>query len=436
MTFAQTLEFLRARQGLSKKDSLAHVLACLERLGNPHKKIRAVHVTGTNGKGSVCALIAGALAESGFKTGLFTSPHLCRITERIKINGVEISDEDFTRHIASAAAHETEPLSFFELLTVACFLYFAERGVDAVVLEVGIGGRFDTTNVIENPLVCAITSVGLDHVQILGGTLERIAAEKGGIIKPSCDCVCGALELGPRRVLRDIAAAQHAQIRFVEEGEIFRANGYDWETGALTLSGPGGGLWPLGLIGSRQAQNAAVAFACIEVLSKRGLVCEPAAIRRAFSQVRWPARFQIIARANGGRVILDGAHNPQAARAFADTFAMSPFSVQKNVFILGVMADKDYKAVIDCLAPFLKAVICVAAPSPRALAPEKLAALVAARCPAARVSAENDFEQAFSKAALISDNIIITGSFYLAGATLSLLAREPAEKGRVSQYAS
>ncbi|MBI4052060.1 MAG: bifunctional folylpolyglutamate synthase/dihydrofolate synthase, partial [Elusimicrobia bacterium] len=207
MTYKEALEILEERQEEKWDLGLERVRACLARLGDPHRKVPAIHVAGTNGKGSVCALFDSVLRAAGYSVGLYTSPHLIGVTERIQVDGRSISELDFAEVLEDVLRVEREPLTYFELLTAAAFLYFWRQEVQVAVLEVGLGGRWDATNVIEKPLLSVITGVGLDHTDILGSTLGRIAEEKAGILKPDVVCVCGETKKEPLSVIENRAVS-------------------------------------------------------------------------------------------------------------------------------------------------------------------------------------------------------------------------------------
>ena len=419
MDFQQACATLLARQYLKKPASFSAVLTCLEKLGNPHRDMRMVHVAGTNGKGSVCALTAAVLSSSGVKTGLFTSPHLIDIRERIQIDGNLITEEQFARILSEVLEAEQEKMTFFELLTCAAFLHFQREGVGAAVIETGIGGRLDVTNIMENPALCIITSISFDHVEMLGDTLEAIAFEKAGIIKKGVPCLCGPLPPAAANVMEEKAASVHAPLTLLTKKDAFTPVETDWENGCAQISSPDGETYKLALLGEPQLINAALVSRAAKILNTRGFAISTTHIRQGFANVTWPGRFQVLRRENT-MWILDGGHNPEAARNFARIFSASPFALEDPVFILGVMADKDYRAILNELAPLLRRVLVTRPPSLRALDPMALADATAEAAPDADIQVEASLENAMC-AAQGAKAVVVAGSFYLAGAALSAL---------------
>jgi dihydrofolate synthase/folylpolyglutamate synthase len=431
MDFQQACEAVLARQHIKKSPSFSAILKCLERLGNPHRGLRAVHVAGTNGKGSVCALTAAALTASGAKTGMFTSPHLLDIRERIMVDGEMISRAEFAQAVANTLAAEPgvpEKLTFFEILTCAAFLHFKRRGVDAAVMETGIGGRLDVTNILENPALCIITSISLDHVQMLGDTVEKIAFEKAGIMKKGVPCVCGPLPSTAETVMAARAGECGAPLTLLRKSDAFAPVETDWEHGRSEIKSPQGKTYTLALLGETQSVNAAIVSQAVEILNTRGFAITDAHLRRAFATVNWPARFQVL-HSGGTTWILDGGHNEEAAAGFARAFSASPFSLKRPIFIIGVMADKDYRAILRELAPLLNRVIATKPASPRALDPMALADAVAEAAPDADIQVESSLENAIC-AAQEAGTAVIIGSFYLAGAAIPLLKSNAITAGK------
>ncbi len=418
MNYETAVQSLLERQRIKKKPSLDNVRAVLARLGNPHKALRCIHVTGTNGKGSVATLLAETLSLSGYRTALYTSPHLVDMRERMRVDGVSITREDFAEAVRAVAETEKEPLTFFEAMTCAAFLYFAGKGVDCAVVEVGIGGRLDTTNVIENPIVSIITSVALDHALLLGSDVESVAAEKSGIIKPGRPCVCGPLPEAARTIVSAAADSAGASLRYVERAEAFPVRSLDWDNGyqdIVTPYGPG----RLHLMGAHQSLNAAVVCAALKEVRKELSRVSDAAFLGAMEKVRVPGRFQTV-RTGSSLVILDGGHNPEAAQSLASTLSASPYSGEGLCVLLGVLQDKDYRSIVAALAPHLGKVIVTAPVSPRALDPMLLGDIVAEVSPMADIDVYSDPSVAL-KSALRFPRVLVTGSFYLVGEMLENL---------------
>ncbi|MEK7722170.1 MAG: Mur ligase family protein, partial [Elusimicrobiota bacterium] len=353
MTFEEAENILISRQDFVKKDGLGRACACLEKFGNPHHRLKTVHVTGTNGKGSACALFEAAARAAGLKTGLFISPHLVSVTERIRFCGENISEKDFAALFEEVFAAGPD-LSFFELLTCMAFLCFERRKTDLAVIEAGIGGRFDTTNVLSRPELSVITSIDYDHKKYLGSTLAEIAFQKAGIIKPGGICVAPILSPEARAEISKEAAEKTAQCHFF--AAIFEITGRDWEKNRLMLRHKRtGGVYPFGILGEAQVSNATLVWEGLEIMRGMGWPISRAHAAAGFASVRWPARFQCL-RLSAGRqaagapkkniLIVDGAHNEEAARAFAATWKISPFAGKPAVFVVGMLQDKERRGIL------------------------------------------------------------------------------------------
>lgn len=409
MTFAAALAVLEERQETKIVLGLDRVRAHLAALGDPHLAVPAFHVAGTNGKGSTCAMLASVLTASGRRTGLFISPHLLDVRERISVDGRMISEAEFARLMGRALrADRRKRLTYFELLTSIAFQHFAARRCDVMVLETGLGGRLDATNVVPAPLAAIVTSVDYDHEVYLGDSLAEIARQKTGIFKAGRPAVRPDLPVLRRAVLR-------GEPRVVREPwKTVRA---DWAKGRQTLRAPSGRTYELSLLGSRQGHNAALARAAVEA---SGLPVPEKAWAKGLSSVRWPGRFHAIGL---GRktLIVDGGHNPEAARALAATWKASPLSKKPARWIMGIMKDKDARGVLAPLAPFIKEAVLVRPPSPRALDPLELARFVRRAAPKAHVTIERDPKtaiEAWRKDKKAPRVAVCTGSLYLAGAAL------------------
>src|SRR5438552_164706 len=361
------------------KPGLDRTLALLSALGDPQRAFTAMHVGGTNGKGSTAAMLAAMLASQGYCVGLYTSPHLVDFSERIQINGHAIPSEwlaELTERVRVAAeAHLAEPPTFFEATTVVAFAYFAEMRVEHAVVEVGLGGRFDATNVIA-PLVSIITTIGLDHQEYLGNTLEAIAFEKAGIIKRGAPVVVGRMGEGPLSVIRAAAAERQAGCVVLDQDfhaagegpECFAYRGLRWRDEGLACPLPG----------RHQLDNAACALAALEMAAGRGVRVSERARRDGLRAVRWPGRLELAGRRPD--IWLDGAHNPHAAEALAEYLRTwwarrgeSPTG--RLILVVGMMQDKDRRRILAILTtvPGVSQLILTRAAHPRAAAPEALA---------------------------------------------------------------
>lgn len=424
MSYEEALKALEERQEQRIELGLERVREHLERLGRPDRAFRSLHVAGTNGKGSVCAILESVLRASGRRVGLYTSPHLREVRERIRVGGEDIPREAFARLLARAL--EADPgsrLTYFELLTSVAFQWFAESACDAAVLETGLGGRLDATNVVESPAACAIVSIGLDHQQWLGDTIEKIAEEKAGIAKAGRPLIVGALPPEARAVVERVG--REAGAKLIEAGPPQECVAVDWPGGRQRLRGPVGEAW-LSLLGSRQGENVALVRT---MLAAAELPVSPRAWQEGLAGVRWPARFEV--RSLGDlTLIFDGAHNEPAARALADTFARSPWAAKRVVWIIGMMKDKDAGAVLGVLAPHLKQVIALRGPGLRAMEAGALAEAVRRAAPAAKVLVAADAAAALHafRWETVANAAVVCGSFYVVGSVLEVLDHAALEK--------
>jgi dihydrofolate synthase/folylpolyglutamate synthase len=411
MTFDDALRWLEGRQETRWKLGLTRIEGLLQSLNNPQNNLKVIHVAGTNGKGSFCAQMASVLSACGLKTGLFTSPHLSGPRERIRIDGAMIPAADFGRILGQVQASETEQASYFEILTAAAFTYFVDQNVDVVVLEVGLGGRLDATNVVERPLLSVITSISVDHVKQLGDTLDSIAREKAGIIKKESPCLSGEDAPEALAVIRERAYEVSAPLSVVRPA--YDHVEIDWQAGAQTANFAGRGPVTVGMLGDPALKTAGLVLEAAEVLREAGYSLPAGSVRRGLREVDWPARFEPVA--VGGRVLIfDGAHNPAAMRSFVETWRQSPWASQDALFIFGVLKDKNYREMISLLGSIAKKVIVTCPDSARALpAAEAAQQFDSARC---EVQIVEDPKAAF---ALWQKSDVscgaVCGSFYLIG---------------------
>jgi dihydrofolate synthase/folylpolyglutamate synthase len=419
MTFRSALAKLDARSEGRIELGLDRVREHLSRLGDPQEKVPCFHVAGTNGKGATCAILAAVLRTAGYRTGLYVSPHLLNVKERISVDGAPISSARFARLLERAfAADPGSKLTYFELLTSVAFLHFAERRCDVVVLETGLGGRLDATNVVTSPLAALVTSIDFDHQEYLGGTLARIAAEKAGIFKRGRPALTAATAPAALRVLRRAAPNLETVAR------PWKTVAVDWDGGAQDLRSHAGRRYKLRLLGERQGRNAALAHAAV---AASGLVVDERAWKKGLAKVDWRGRFEVV-RLGKRRLIIDGAHNPEAARALAATWKATPWARVGARWILGLLRDKDATGVFAPLAPHLRDVVLVRPPSPRAADPLELSHSVRRAAPAARVTLERSVAAAISawrRDATAPDVAVCAGSLYLAGAALRAVRRNP-----------
>ncbi len=375
MTVEEALEYIHSVRWQSRRPGLERILRLLTALGDPQHDLRFVHVAGTNGKGSTCACIASILQAAGYRTGLYTSPFLYRFHERFRVNGEEISDAALcalVEEIRPAAEALPEAPTEFELITAMAMCHFRRQRCDIVVLEVGLGGALDPTNVIDCPDLAVITALGLDHTRELGGTLAEIAAAKAGILKPGGR----ALSLGGApeadEVIACTAARQGVRLTVLDRS-LLAVRALETDCTVMDFS-PYAAL-RLPLLGSYQPENAALAITAALLLRRDGWTISDGAIRRGIETVRWPGRFELLR--TEPPFVLDGAHNPQGVRAAAESLA-ARWPGRRFVYLLGILADKDAGEMLRPLAAQAAAFVTLTPPSPRALAAEELARMLTA----------------------------------------------------------
>jgi dihydrofolate synthase/folylpolyglutamate synthase len=408
--YAEALSRLQRVQRFGVRLGLERVSRVLEQLGHPERAYPTMHIAGTNGKGSTSAMLAACLRCAGYRTGLFTSPHLQRYTERIQIDGAEIPRGQIAELLTELLAIAPE-LTFFELATVAAARHFAARGVDCAVFETGLGGRLDATAVLQ-PEVAVLTSIDYDHVDVLGSTLGDIAAEKAGIIKPGTPTVAAP---GPPPVTEAIArrcAAVGAPLRWVRPGKELQTRGpreIDVQTGAWHLRG-----LELSLGGAHQHQNAALCVAALERLAAAKLPVDERAVRAGLVATRWPGRLEVLP----GGFLVDCAHNPAGTRALAA--ALPPGD---HCLIFGCLADRPAGELLEPLAPRCRRIVLTGVRSPRGADPRALrvAPVLAGR----RVDVTASLREALALVADEPPTKLICGSIYLVGEARALLLGEP-----------
>ncbi len=421
MTYQEALDKINSRLLFGMKPGLERITALLEALGNPHKKLRCVHVCGTNGKGTTCTLTASVLREAGYKTALNISPYVLDFRERFQIDGKMISQEELAREMdviwpqVERLDKEGCAISEFELVTAIAFHWFASQDCDIAVIEVGMGGAYDATNVIPTPEAAAIVSISLDHTAWLGDTVAKIAREKAGVIKEGGRVVLypeqqpevreivenACREKGARLVVPDMSA-----VRVLKED----IDGTDFRVGNLTLHTP--------FLGDHQVKNAAVALEVVEILRERGFAISDGALAEGFRKAFIPARMEILSRRP--LCLLDGGHNPGCALALRE--ALERFVPGRKAAIVGMMADKDSAAALETVGPLFSKIIAVRPENPRALEADKLAETAARFCPEAIAakSCRDALELAMEDLGP-EDALVVCGSFYLAGEIRDML---------------
>ena len=413
MTPGEAVDYIEHYGWSTTRLGLSRTRELLRRLGDPQKQLKFVHVTGSNGKGSTCAMLDAILRAAGYRTGLYTSPYIQNFCERIQIDGENISGADLAaateRVRAEAEAMEDHP-SQFELVTAVAMLYFAEQRCDIVVLEVGMGGALDSTNVIDCPEAAVITNVGLEHTEYLGDTLEKIAATKAGIIKTGCRAVCydGAEEV--TAVVRRDCAEKDVPLRFADFAKVTPLS-QDLDGQRFLWDGM---EYRLALLGEYQLHNAATALETVAALREGGWSIPEAAVREGLARVKWPARLEVMRREP--LFLIDGGHNPQCAEALAKSLsALLPG--KKVVFLLGVLADKDYPRMLELLTPLAREFVCLTPLSDRALSADELAAYLSGRGAGARAFADIPSGLRAALDAAGKDGAVVAfGSLYLVGA--------------------
>jgi len=420
MNYQQSLAYLHQLCKFGINLGLERIKMLLDLLGNPHNQIKTIHVAGTNGKGSTSALIAGVLQKAGLKVGVYTSPHLHSYSERIRINGKNIEDQDFA--LAMARVKEVVPQVLqvtgenpteFEILTALALSYFAEKKVDLAIMEVGMGGRLDSTNVI-TPLVSVITSISKDHSNYLGPTLEDVAQEKAGIIKAKVPVISALQERNVEEILLKKAKEMACPSYFIKDYQVeqksFSSQGQVFQL--ITDKNQYSNL-EISLLGDHQMENATVAVKVIELLQSLGYQISSNHIREGLKAVQWPGRLEYHRLQK--QFLFDGAHNPEGAEVLAKALPKF-FSYNKLIYVLGVLEDKDKKDIIKHLGPLGGMFIITRPPNERAGDWESLMELL--RPYDKEIVIEEDYKKALDFAfstAGEDDLICITGSLYLLG---------------------
>jgi dihydrofolate synthase/folylpolyglutamate synthase len=433
--YDRALEWIHSTMRFGSRMGLERIRKLVELLGNPEKRPEYVHVAGTNGKGSVTAMVASALSVNGYKTGRYISPYLEDFRERISVGDRMISREDLVelvgvvkpaveQMVKEGADHPTE----FEVVTALAFLYYALQGCDYVALEVGLGGRFDATNII-TPAVSVITTISLDHTERLGDTVEKIAFEKAGILKPGVPVVTAVSEEEALRVIK--AGAEDLGSPLFTVSNRRRADvtweevSYSMEGQVIDIRGPGFRYEKLyvPLLGRHQQENAAVAVAALEFGKPKNregkFRLDRSAIKHGIATTVWPGRLEVMSR--HPLIILDGAHNPEGAKALRDSLVSFP--KRRTVCVVGILGDKSYKETTGLIAPLCDEVIVTKPATPRSLDPELLSGEVKRHVPS--VTVEPDLHKALEEAmtrAGQDDMVLVTGSLYLVGAARTYIS--------------
>jgi len=432
----ETLEYLYALQSGGIKPGLERIRALLGALGGPQNKIPSIHIAGTNGKGSTAAMIEAALIEAGYRTGLYTSPHLVRFNERIRINGRPVSDAVVVRSaervrsaLATLSGEMAKP-SFFEFTTAMAFACFEDKGVDIAILETGMGGRWDATNTVV-PLVSIITNIGKEHTQYLGTTLAHIAAEKAGIVKPGVPVLTAEDKPAALRVIRE--TARKANSPLFSLGRDFTLAPAD--NGKLTYKGLNsdiGGI-KLALTGAFQRKNGALAMAALELIGERGFTVGAKAAREGLKKTDWPGRVETLSKRP--LVVLDSAHNPAGAVVLKE--ALSGFRFKRLILVAGCMADKDIRGILSPLASVASSVILTRPKTDRAAAtPILRGALKGYTGPVSEIEPVGRACAVALREAGQEDAVCVTGSIFTVGEAKRYLAKrlkKPCNRTKLKQ---
>ncbi|MBD2567576.1 bifunctional folylpolyglutamate synthase/dihydrofolate synthase [Anabaena lutea] len=392
---------------------LSRIVKLLANLGNPHHQVPVIHVAGTNGKGSVCAYLSSVLTEAGYRTGRYTSPHLVDWTERICINEQSINTDVFCQlilEVKAAIDFEEESPTQFEVITAAAWLYFAQEKVDVAVVEVGLGGRLDATNVCSEPLVTVITSISREHWQQLGPTVRDIAREKAGILKPGCPVVVGQLPAEAQTVVRSLTVVLQCPLVMPQPGFPIATDWAEYQK----IQSAGLIKYPLPLKGQIQLTNSALALAALEILQQKGWKISETAIVNGMEKTKWPGRMQWITWKDH-KLLIDGAHNPAAAevlRHYVDSL-----NTQNITWVMGMLATKDHADIFQALLKRGDKLYLVPVPDSNSANLDHLRKLALETCPdLGFCSTYPDVFSALDAAFTSTDNLVVlSGSLYLLG---------------------
>ncbi|MFH1130640.1 MAG: folylpolyglutamate synthase/dihydrofolate synthase family protein [Pseudomonadota bacterium] len=422
MNFSDTLRKLYGLRRFGMRLGLESMIGVAEALGNPEREFRTVHLAGTNGKGSTAAMLASCLERAGYRVGLFTSPHLCRFSERIRVNQQEIDSESLSR-LSDLVMRLQPGLTFFEVATAMAFVYFAEMQVDWAIVETGLGGRLDATNII-NPDICVLTSIGMDHNDVLGSSLAEIAVEKAGIIKQEVPVVCAPGTRAVIEVIEKRSRETNSKLRILGRdfkvagnNDCFSYSGTKWDLNGLVSP----------LLGAHQRENAGLCIAALEKLDQAGLGLAQEDVRKGLLQAKWPGRMEWV-----GEFLLDCAHNPSGAQVLASAISEAVNS-QQNRFergadfslIFGILKGKDSEQTLAPLRSFATRIVFTRPNNDRAMPPEELADKFGGEV-------AKNLVQALEMTKGDPRLKVITGSSYLVGEARAELLGEPVDPIMIS----
>lgn len=430
MDYCQSLEYLEELYGMIGYDlSLVRIQALMEDMGNPQDSMNFIHVAGTNGKGSICSMVSSVLMEAGFKVGMYTSPHLEKYNERITIDENQITDLEFAEYISDIKSRCEKIVkkgvgqpTVFEVVTAAAFKYFYDKGVDYVVLEVGMGGRCDATNIIKNPKAAVIASISMDHMDYLGDTIEKIAYEKGGIIKENCPTILLTENKDVYNVIKSICNAKNSKLYFSNKtGAIVKKQDvtgtvFDIDNGVVSYKDV-----KIGLIGEYQLMNAAEVLMTFKAMGDNDLKIDEETVKNGLEKAKWSGRMEIVEK--NPMVVLDGAHNIDGISMLSKSIKKY-FSGKNITMLIGILGDKEYEKMLELIMPCVSKAVFTEPHSDRRWHVDELNSLISKYGIEAFV--EKDIEKAYNLAKKITDKndvVVCAGSLYLIG-ELYKLARK------------
>jgi dihydrofolate synthase/folylpolyglutamate synthase len=426
MNYKESLDWLYSFERFGIKLGLERIKHITKKLNNPHKNYKTIHVAGTNGKGSVCKVIASILIESGYKTGVYTSPHIQRFSERITIDNKEISDEKIVslvekiKPIVDEMIKNNDPPTFFEIVTAMAFQYFSDENVDFAVVEVGLGGTYDATNIVE-PIVSVITNVSLEHTDVLGKTIKEIALQKAGIIKDNVPVVTAA-ENDVLDVIKKVAKEHKASVNVVNRKmwvrTSFNSSGQEFQIkGTLAdyhVKTP--------MLGNHQGENIALAIVTVENLQINGVYIPEASIIDGVAKATNPGRLEIVK--NDPIILLDGAHNPAGMKVLKD--ALEDFEHDKLILVIGILSDKDINSMLSIIVPIADVIVLTKSHNNRACEPSKLNEIIEKAGYKKKVVIKDQIPDAVKYAESIAkknDLVCVTGSLFTVGETREYLLK-------------
>lgn len=420
MTYDEAITYIHGVSNFFCKPGLDRIRELCLGLGDPQEKLKFIHLTGTNGKGSCCAMLSSILQEAGYKVGLFTSPYVKEFNERMRINGESIPNEvlaRLTERVRTVAEKMADSPTEFELITAIAFEYFKDEGCDVVVLEVGMGGRYDATNIIGSPLLSVITGVAIDHTAFLGDTVERIAYEKAGIIKKGSTALYGGESAEAEAIIAEETAKKQSKLYKTDYSRLHIVRS-DLDGTAFNYKDRSN--LHISLLGSYQPRNACIVLDAIDLLSNAGITADEEAVRRGLKQAKWAARFEILSR--DPLIVFDGAHNPQGVAAAVESIK-NYFGEKRVIIVSGVLRDKDYHAIARSISTVAKEVYTITPENSRALTAEEYAGIYRDNgiCATACPSVSEAITLGKASATDNSTALLCLGSLYTYGEVISAL---------------